>query len=179
MALPYRIEKLRRDHHRATFASGDSAMDRWMHQYAYQNMKSGVSVVYVLVEAAHPLQVMGFYTLSAATVELANLPPEWMKFYPKYPEVPVALLGRLGMAIGVEGHGLGSALVADALQRAWHLRNAIGLAGVLVQAKDIALVPFYERLGFQRLGESLDLFIPMRKVDAAIVTPAVDSDATR
>lgn len=178
MTRPYRIEKLRRDHHRATFTSGDSAMDRWVRQYAYQNMKSDVSVVYVLVKTIDPLEVIGFYTLSAATVELEDLPPEWKKFYPKYPEVPVALLGRLGISATTQGHGLGSSMVADALQRTLRLRNTIGLAGVLVQAKNAAIVPFYERLGFHRLEGSLNLFVPMRQVDAA-VTPAVESDATR
>lgn len=179
MARPYRIEKLRRDHHRATFTSGDLMIDRWVRQFAYQNMKSGVTVVYALVNVAHPLEMLGFYTLSAATVQLGHLPPEWAKRYPKYPDVPVALLGRMGMLTSLQGHGLGSALVADALQRAQRLADTIGLAGVFVQAKDLARVPFYERLGFHRLEPSLDLFIPMRHVRVAARSPVVESDVTR
>lgn len=68
MPATYRMEKLRREHHRASFSSGDAELDRWFHQYAYQNMKRGVSVVYVLIDTIQPLEVSGFYTLSAATI---------------------------------------------------------------------------------------------------------------
>ncbi|POB12039.1 hypothetical protein CO251_01060 [Sulfobacillus sp. hq2] len=91
----------------------------------------------------------------------SHLPTQWIKLYPKYPLVPVALLGRLGISTTIQGQGIGSALVADALKRAERLQADIGLAGVLVQAKTVHLIPFYERLGFGRLGQSLDLFIPM------------------
>ena len=175
MQAKYRIEKLRREHSRALFSSGDPELDRWFHQYAYQNMKRGVSVVYVLIDKIQPLEVIGFYTLSAATIELGHVPAEWIKLYPKYPLVPVALLGRLGISMTIQGQGIGSALVADGLKRAERLQADIGLAGVLVQSKTVHLIPFYERLGFRRLGQSLDLFIPMQQVRQSI-TIEIESD---
>ena len=58
--------------------------------------------------------------------------------------------------------------MADALKRADRLQADIGLAGVLVQAKAIHLIPFYERLGFRQLGQLWDLFMPMQQIRKAV-----------
>lgn len=101
MQATYRMERLRREHHRS---SEDAERD------AYQNMKRGLSVVYVLIDKIQPLEVIGFYTLSSATIELGHLPTEWIKLYPKYPLVSVALLERLGISTTIQGQRIGSAL---------------------------------------------------------------------
>ena len=40
-------------------------------------------------------KVAGYYTLAAAGIPLADMPPDLAKKLPRYPSVPVAWLGRL------------------------------------------------------------------------------------
>ena len=50
--------------------------------------------------------------------------------------VPVAVIGRLAVDRGYAGRGLGADLLADALRRIAGAAGVIGIAAVLVQAKD-------------------------------------------
>ena len=50
--------------------------------------------------------VLGFYTLSALSVQLASLPKQLSRKLPRHP-VPCALIGRLAVDRSAKGHGLG------------------------------------------------------------------------
>lgn len=157
-----RIEFLTPAHGRQPFRSGDTALDHYLTRFARQDMRKSVTVVYVLVSCENPLQILGFYTLSAGHLDLRDIPQPWHNRLPKYPEVPVALLGRLAVAESHHHQGLGALLVSNAVTRAAQLRQTLGLAGVLVEARQDALCAFYEPFGFCRLSpESLRLFLPM------------------
>lgn len=158
----YRVEALTSAHDRKTFRSGDSALDQYLVRFARQDMRKSVTVAYVLVVSENPTKILGFYTLSARHLTLQDIPQPWQNRLPKYPEIPVALLGRLAVAESSHNQKLGTLLVSNALTRAAQLHQHLGLAGVLVEAKQDAVCTFYESLGFARLSpESLRLFLPM------------------
>ena len=62
-------------HNRKAFSCGVPALDRFLQQHAHQNMRRGVSQTFVLVPAAAPAEIAGFYTLAPAEVTLAGLQP--------------------------------------------------------------------------------------------------------
>lgn len=90
--------------------------------------------------------VVGFYTLSAASILLSSLPDETARKRPRYPSVPAIRLGRLAVAASTQGQHIGSLLVLDTLRRA--CRNELAWAVFLVDAKNERAATFYESLFF-------------------------------
>lgn len=163
-----RIVPLNDGHQRTAFSSGDSEIDRYLHQQAGQDLAKKVASVYVLSRIVDPTVVLGFYTLSASTIELQDVPILWQRRLPRYPDVPVALLGRLGVAQSAQRQGWGTLLVADAMKRTVRLSGEIGLAGMIVDAQHASLCAFYEALGFRSLSaNALRMFIPFKLMVAA------------
>ena len=60
-------------HDRAGFACGVPELDEYLHRFAMQHRRKGVSNVYVLVDTMAPSVILGYYTLSAAQVDTADL----------------------------------------------------------------------------------------------------------
>ena len=70
--------------------------------------------------------VLGYYAVSSHMVRHADLPSDQAKGLPRI-DVPVVLLGRLAVDRSVQGQGLGSLLLMDALRRAEHLAEQLGI----------------------------------------------------
>jgi uncharacterized alpha-E superfamily protein len=60
-------------HDRTAFRCGVPALDDYLHKYAVQQNAKGISTVFVLVDDAAPRSILGFYTLSAAQVDVQQL----------------------------------------------------------------------------------------------------------
>lgn len=110
----YRVEALTSAHDQKIFRSGNSALDQYLLRFARQDMRKSVTVVYVLVASQNPTQILGFYTLSARHLTLQEISPLWRNRLPKYPEIPVGLLGRLAVAESSHQQHLGTLLVSNA-----------------------------------------------------------------
>ena len=107
--------------------------------------------------------IAGYYTLSATTLNLAELPEKTARRLPRYPLIPATLLGRLAVDRRHRGKGHGRFLLADALFRA--LRSEIASFAVVVEAKDEAAHRFYERESFIPLPDRpTKLFRPMADI---------------
>jgi GNAT superfamily N-acetyltransferase len=85
--------------------------------------------------------VAGYYCLSAGAVQREAAPGKLRRNAPD--AVPVSILGRLAVDRGYGGQGLGASLLADALRRIAGAAQSIGIAAVLVQAKDEAARAWY------------------------------------
>ena len=157
-------EALSRAHDRAAFRSGVSTLDRYLQEFAFQDIKRRVAGCIVALDDDGG--VAGYYTLAATSVALDTLPPESAKRLPRYPVVPAVLIGRLAVAIEHQGSGLGSALIADAVVRTERL--GIGAFALIVDAKDERARMFYEANGFKLIpGEHRRLFLPIETALAA------------
>jgi GNAT superfamily N-acetyltransferase len=108
----WRCERLRREHPRAAFASGQDAVDGWLTKQALQNQEKHLSVTRVLLDDQG--EVAGFYTLATGQVDFGDLPAELVKKLPRR-ALPVAVLAWLGLDRKHQGQGLGTRLLAQAL----------------------------------------------------------------
>ena len=166
MTGPFVIEALGPSHDRAGFSSGVEALDRSFREQATQDVRRRATACYVAVEASSAT-VAGFYTLAAAGVPLSDLPAEIAKRLPRYPSVPVARLGRLGVGQEHRGRKLGSALLWDAVARS--LRSEIAVFALVVDAKDEAAEAFYRHHGFVLLrDQARQLVLPLAKLAGRI-----------
>lgn len=83
---------------------------------------------FVLIEPP-AARVLSYYTLSASLVDARELPDTLAKKLPRYPQLPVTLLGRLAVDQSVKGRGLGELLLIDALRRS--LEAAANIAAIV------------------------------------------------
>jgi GNAT superfamily N-acetyltransferase len=126
----FEIEVLDDDHARGEFFSGVPALDRYFREQVTQDVRRRTTTCYVALAEAGV--VAGYYTLAAAGIALADLPPELAKRLPRYPSVPVARLGRLAVDRIYQGRQLGASLLWDAVLRA--MRSEIAGAGLASRA---------------------------------------------
>lgn len=157
----YRVEPLGDQHDRAAFSCGVVALDRYFHTQAGQDSRKRIASCFVLV--AEDGSASGYYTLSATSIALADLPPDLARKLPRYPVVPATLMGRLAVDNRRRGQGLGEFLLFDAFSRT--LRSEIASYAFVVDAKDDAAQAFYERYGFMRLPSAgRRLFLPLAEI---------------
>jgi len=98
--------------------------------------------------------------------------PELASKRPRYPQLPVTLLGRLAVDQGPGGKGHGELLLIDALRRSLEAASEMGAMAVVVDAKDAAAEAFYEHFDCTRLQQQpCRLFLPMKTVAALFRGP--------
>ncbi|MFZ3235221.1 MAG: GNAT family N-acetyltransferase [Stellaceae bacterium] len=106
---------------------------------------------------------LGYYTLAATSIAVAELPEPLAKRLPRYPVVSATLMGRLAVDAGHQGRGLGEFMLLDAFSRV--LRNEIASYAFVVDAKDDKAARFYQRYRFRFLVEGGQrLFLPMAEI---------------
>ena len=156
------VEALGERHDRSFFASGNGTLNHYLKSQATQDVRRRMSACYVATTAESD-SVAGYYTLSAASIALDDLPPEWAKRLPRYPTVPAVRIGRLAADRRYHGQGLGGLLLADALDRA--IRSEIVCHAAIVDAKDDDALGFYRHHGFLSFaGEPRTLFLPLVRI---------------
>jgi len=159
-----KIEPLGKKHDRVVFSCGNNALDTYLKKRASQDAKKKIATVFVMTES-QARAVIGYYTLSATSILLADLPDETAKKLPKYPHGPATLLGRLATDSRYQGFGYGDILVIDALRRALMATTEIASYAVVVEAINERARSFYEHYEFCAFPDrKLRLFLPMKTI---------------
>lgn len=148
--MTYSIHGLDKQTQTTGFDCGDKALNDYLQRYAGQDIRRGITRVFVASSAEQPQVVAGFYTLSAASIAAETLPEQWRKKMPRYP-IPVALLGRLAVHRESQGQGLGAILLADACKRVAAASKTLAVAAIIVDAKSPKAAAFYQHFGFIEL----------------------------
>ena len=98
-------------------------------------------------------------------MRLSDWPDSVRKKLPRYPLVPVTLIGRLAVSRSHRGHRVGERLLIDALQRCHAASSAVSSVAVIVDAKDADVATFYARYGFVAFPDQpFRLFLPMKTI---------------
>lgn len=160
----FTVEPLGKAHDRAAFFCGIEALDNYLKKQVSQDVSKRVAVCFVLTPNGNT--IAGFYTLSQYSVDLVKLPREVAAKLPKYPEVPVTLLGRFAISERFQGQKLGEFLLLDALHRCLQHSKQVASAAVIVDAKDETVRRFYEHFEFLSLpGTPTRLFLPTLTIE--------------
>lgn len=166
-ATHWLVSALAKPHGRSTFECGEALLDEYIRRYVSQDSQRSLTRAFVLtgeVGAGDESRVLGYYTLSAASIARERFPAEQAKQLPHYP-IPAVLLGRLAVDRSVQGRGLGEFLLVDALKRVAAASQTIGVHAVLVDALHEAAAAFYAAYGFVPLVDRpLTLFLPLATV---------------
>uniref|UniRef100_Q07RJ6 GCN5-related N-acetyltransferase n=1 Tax=Rhodopseudomonas palustris (strain BisA53) TaxID=316055 RepID=Q07RJ6_RHOP5 len=158
-----------RTHNRSGFDCGDADLNTYLQRYARRNHESGGAKCFVAVPIDAPTRILGFYTLSPASLDYARTPAVAKKGLARY-DVPVFMLGRLAVDQHEQGRGLGSALLLRAAERCIRVAQHVGGVALLIDAKNDRAASWYESYGALRLADApLSLVLPL----------AVAADAVR
>ena len=154
-------------HCRTDFCCGQSSLDNYIRKQASQDIKRKVSTVFVLVDDIDSkFNILGYYTLSAYTVEIENLDQSFAKKLPKYPQLPATLLGRLAIDNQQKGKGFGEIILFDALKKAIAVSRQIASLAVVAEALDENAANFYVKYGFQKFTQNhMRLYLPMKAIE--------------
>ena len=135
-----------RHHNRELFDCGEVDLNVYLRKYARQNHETGVSRAYVIASPEEPTKILGYYTLSPASIEFDKVPESARQRLPRY-ELPVYRLGRLAVDVSMQGLGLGRDLFLAASHRCITAASEVGGVAMLIDAKNARVAEWYERFG--------------------------------
>lgn len=148
-------------HERKGFDCGVEPLNRYLQALAVQHRRKGISTSFVLVDDTAPRSILGYYTVSAASLAFEALAEADRQHLPAYP-VPAARIGRLAVAVTARGHRYGELLLQNAIKRALSARQTLGVYAVIVEAKTEEAVAFYCKYGFRLCNvEDRKLYLPL------------------
>ncbi len=138
-------ELLTEAHDVSRFDCGNEALNRFLHRHALQNQRNQSARTYVALRGE--AQVIGYYSLAAASAEYEIVPARIAKGLAQHP-IPLTLLARLAVDQAEQGSGIGAGLLKDALKRFLQAQSIIAARALVVHAKDDQAVEFYRHFGF-------------------------------
>lgn len=157
------INRLDKSHDRSGFDCGNSTLNDWLYNRAGQFDRRDLSRTYVATQPDESA-VCGYYALSTHRVFYGDIPVAESKGLPRM-DIPVILLGRLAVEQSNQGKGLGAILLIDALRRALHISDQVGIRAVEVDAIDDSAQAFYLKFGFRSLlDDPRHLMMPMHEI---------------
>lgn len=163
---PFTLVLLEKQHDRKSFDCGSEPLNTYIKQYALQNQKRDVARNYVILLED---KVVAYYSLIYGGVVAQDMPEEMR--IGQY-QVPIMLIGRMGVDKSQKGKGLGHAMLQDAALRAVQAANIAGLRALFVHAKDDTARAFYEHHGFISCpSDPLHMFFPLEIIRRTMLQP--------
>lgn len=167
--LDWREEAIGRHHNRKAFDCGTPELNDYLRRHARQNHEAGGSKTYVAVAPSAPETVLGYYSISPASIDFARVPAVLTRKLGRY-QVPVFRLARLAVSLSMQGQGLGSDLLLAAGERALAVAAQVGGVALAIDAKDDKAARWYERFGAMPLLDTspLSLILPFQTMIDAL-----------
>ena len=141
-------------HDRSAFSCGFVPIDNFLKSSLTDQIKAGMVAAWIATADNNPA-VLGFYTLGALAVRSEFGPKVWQRA--RVPDVPVIYIRAVAVRHDMQGKGLGTALVIDAMKRCIGIADQMGATAIVLDVLEDEHFDcrwrFYEDLGFQSLGD--------------------------
>lgn len=152
-------------HDRTAFSCGVTQIDNYLKLTAKKGSKADVVRIWVVIDADS--SIVGFYGINMHAVDIKDMPANYAKKAMKHGMLPAAFIAMVGVDKTQQGNGIGSALVADALNRIARVSEEIGTCVVMLDVFDdgdtdavARRKKYYEEFGFIPLpSQPLRLFM--------------------
>ena len=166
--LSWEEASIGKHHDRKGFDCGDAALNDYLVRFARQNHESGGAKTFVAFVPGAPKSVLGFYSLSPASIDYARTPAVITRGLGRY-DVPVFRLGRLAVELSCQGNGLGGQLLLAAGERCLAAAELVGGVAMVIDAKSERAASWYAGFGAIPLaGAPLTLVLPLATVAASL-----------
>lgn len=140
----YPPERITGQHRTEDFTSGDARLDEWFRRSALTADRKGTARVYVWAGADRI--VTGYFAVAPHVIEREAVPRRTARGDPA--RIPSVLIAKLALDRKLQGRGLGTRLLADALAVVTAAAARAGGRYIVVDAIDDAAAGFYRRHGF-------------------------------
>lgn len=169
MSLPeWREAAIGKTHDRDAFDCGEPELNEFLRRHARQSSERGGAKTFVATPLGEPSRVLGFYSLSPASIDYARTPALVKKGLAKY-DVPVFRLGRLAVDRTVQGQSLGGQLLLAAGRRCLRAAVEVGGVALLIDAKNDRVAGWYASYGAHALLDApRSLVLPLATIEAAL-----------
>src|ERR1700676_2671046 len=169
MTLPeWHEEPITKKHDRASFDCGEPSLNGFLRQHARQSHDKGAAKTFLAISNLDGKTILGFYSLSPASLEYARTPEIIRKGLARH-DVPVFRLGRLAVNRTVQGQGLGGQLILAAGRRCLLAATEVGGVALLIDAKNEWAAKWYASFGAIPLADApLSMLLPLATVQTAL-----------
>jgi len=169
MSLPaWHEEAISKKHDRGAFDCGEPALNEFLQRHARRNHDLGGAKTFLAIGDAEHKTILGFYSLSPASVEYARTPEIVRRGLARY-DVPAFRLARLAVDRKVQGQGLGGQLLLAAGRRCLLAAAEVGGVALLIDAKNQKVADWYAGYGAVPLEDApLSLLLPLTTIQAAL-----------
>lgn len=151
-------EKLDETHDLSQFDCEEQSINQYLLE-AHKHQRSKSAVVFVICRKDTRV-VVGYFTLSSGSILRTTAPGRLSRNAPT--DVPVFVLGRMGVDRSIKGQGYGKDLLAAAIEMALESSGRIGSKALLVTALNDLLLEFYQGAGFTRMPDgSMTLYLKL------------------
>ncbi|HJW74919.1 MAG TPA: GNAT family N-acetyltransferase [Thermoleophilia bacterium] len=127
------------------FDCGVVALNDYIARQALSDQRAEKSRTFV---AARGGRVVAYHSLAAASVAADDATERVAKGQGCH-EIPAILIARFAVDVSEQGHGIGRAMLIDALARSERAADIVGVRVVLVHAKDDRARAFYLHHDFE------------------------------
>jgi GNAT superfamily N-acetyltransferase len=149
MTLPFKpvVSVLDKHHNRGTFSSGKEPLDSYLRHRASQDLKRGLSAIFVL-EGQTQSDIAGFYALSSLSIDAGDLTKLAAKRLPTQRPIPCTLLGQFAVDTQWQNKGVGGWLLVHILHEVLSHAEKIGSFALIVDAIDDEAKSYWLHCGF-------------------------------
>jgi GNAT superfamily N-acetyltransferase len=161
-------EPITKKHDREAFDCGEEALNEFLRRYARKSHDLGGAKTFLAMDDAGDQTILGFYSLSPASVDYARTPELVRRGLAKH-DVPGFRLARLAVDRKMQGQGLGGQLLLAAGRRCLLAATEIGGVVLVIDAKNERVAGWYTSYGAVPLLDApLCLMLPLATIAAAL-----------
>jgi GNAT superfamily N-acetyltransferase len=161
-------EPISKKHDRESLDCGDEALNEFLRRYARKSHERGGAKTFLAIEDAGSKSILGFYSLSPASVNYARTPEILSRGLARH-DVPGFRLARLAVDRKWQGRGIGGQLLLAAGRRCLLAALEVGGVVLVIDAKNERVAEWYASYGaVPLLGAPLCLLLPLATIEAAL-----------
>lgn len=161
-------EPIRKKHQRETFDCGEEALNEFLRRHARKSHESGGAKTFLAIDDADSATILGFYSLSPASVDYARTPEIVRRGLARH-EVPGFRLARLAVDRKFQRQGIGGQLLIAAGRRCLLASAEVGGVVLIIDAKNENVARWYAAYGAVPLLDApLSLLLPLATIVAAL-----------
>lgn len=138
-------------HDRGAFTCGVDRIDNFLKITASKYLAGDIGRIYVAIEKDGG-RLVGFYALGPHSIDASELEAHMKKRLPSYDRISAFYLSMIGSHSDMQGKGVGSFLLADALKRCMQVSEQMGGRFVVLDAINEGAARLYGRFGFVELS---------------------------
>lgn len=168
MMPPWHEEPISKKHDREGFDCGEDSLNEFLRRHARRSHELGGAKTFLAIDNADNETILGFYSLSTASVAYARTPKIVRRGLARH-DVRGFRLARLAVDLKLQGQGLGGQLLLAAARRCLLASAEVGGVVLVIDAKNERVAAWYASYGAVPLLDApLSLLLPLATIEAAL-----------